>query len=74
LLHDVRELVRNQAHSVERVRAILAVTKDDVLTQGERACVEGDCRSGTRLARVHPNSGELMAETRLEEATNPWVE
>jgi hypothetical protein len=69
LLDYMRQLVGNQSPSLVRPRRKLTYTKNNVVTQCVRMSVHVLRRLPGGPAGMHPHSGKVVAEARLEEAS-----
>ena len=62
LLHDVCELVRDEAPSLARRRTVRAVAEHDMAAHRVRPGGDGCGRLGCLSARVHTHTREVVAE------------
>ena len=73
-LHDMRELVREQALPACSLRLVFAAAEDDVGSARIGTCVERSRGSRRRIAGVDPYAAEVMAEAGLHRAAQSGVE
>src|SRR5262245_63081717 len=73
-LHDMRELVREQALPACRVRLVFITAEDDVGSARIGACVERVRGSRRGIAGLDSYAAEVMAEAGLHRAAQSRVE
>ena len=74
LLHDVRQLVREQPPALRRRRAVLAVAEEDVGAGRERPRLDGTRERAGERVRVDADVAEAVAEGRRQLGAHARVE